>query len=115
MLGDGARWFLLDKMVRHNVLPSAISTYLWRSRRPALLALRQRIASYLAEPERYTFAWCSGRVNPSAIHRLTEHGVELERYEFADQDELGIWATPGGALVAWFKDPDGNILSVVQE
>jgi len=28
------------------------------------------------------------------------------------QDDLGIWTTPSGAKVAWFKDPDGNTLSV---
>ena len=50
----------------------------------------------------------------SVIDRLLEHGVSMERYDFAEQDQLGIWAAPGGALVAWFKDPDGNVLSVVQ-
>jgi hypothetical protein len=30
------------------------------------------------------------------------------------QDQLGIWNAPGGAKVAWFKDPDGNVLSVTQ-
>jgi catechol 2,3-dioxygenase-like lactoylglutathione lyase family enzyme len=42
-------------------------------------------------------------------------GVKLERYEsFLQQDELGIWTAPGGTRVAWFKDPDGNLLSVSQ-
>jgi len=30
------------------------------------------------------------------------------------QDELGIWLSPSGAKVAWFKDPDGNVLSVTE-
>ena len=30
------------------------------------------------------------------------------------QDELGIWNAPGGTFVAWFKDPDGNVLSLTQ-
>jgi catechol 2,3-dioxygenase-like lactoylglutathione lyase family enzyme len=47
--------------------------------------------------------------------QLSEAGVKLERYEsFIKQDELGIWTAPGGALVAWFKDPDGNLLSISQ-
>jgi hypothetical protein len=31
------------------------------------------------------------------------------------EDELGVWTTPSGARVAWFKDPDGNVLSLTQE
>jgi catechol 2,3-dioxygenase-like lactoylglutathione lyase family enzyme len=46
---------------------------------------------------------------------LMTAGVKLERYEsFLQQDELGIWTAPGGTRVAWFKDPDGNLLSVSQ-
>jgi catechol 2,3-dioxygenase-like lactoylglutathione lyase family enzyme len=41
-------------------------------------------------------------------------GVNLERYPGLGQDELGVWTAPGGAKVAWFKDPDGNILSISQ-
>jgi catechol 2,3-dioxygenase-like lactoylglutathione lyase family enzyme len=50
----------------------------------------------------------------AAVKQLMGAGVQLERYEFMKQDELGIWTTPTGAKVAWFKDPDGNILSVSQ-
>ena len=35
-------------------------------------------------------------------------------YEGLGQDELGVWHAPGGAKVAWFKDPDGNTLSMTQ-
>jgi hypothetical protein len=45
---------------------------------------------------------------------LQAKGVKFERFGFFEQDELGIWATPGGSKVAWFKDPDGNVLSVSQ-
>lgn len=47
-----------------------------------------------------------------AVTGLSERGVRFERYPFLAQDELGIWAAPGGASVAWFKDPDGNVLSL---
>jgi catechol 2,3-dioxygenase-like lactoylglutathione lyase family enzyme len=40
--------------------------------------------------------------------------VTLERYSGMQQDELGIWNSPSGARVAWFKDPDGNTLSITQ-
>ena len=48
----------------------------------------------------------------AAVKDLGQAGVAFERYGFMQQDELGIWTTPTGAKVAWFKDPDGNILSV---
>lgn len=50
----------------------------------------------------------------AAAKNLQKAGVTLERYDLPNQDELGIWQSPGGAKVAWFKDPDGNILSVSQ-
>ena len=40
--------------------------------------------------------------------------VTLERYPGMQQDELGIWNSPSGARVGWFKDPDGNTLSITQ-
>jgi catechol 2,3-dioxygenase-like lactoylglutathione lyase family enzyme len=45
---------------------------------------------------------------------LQAKGVQFERFGFFEQDELGIWTAPTGDKVAWFKDPDGNILSVSQ-
>jgi len=46
--------------------------------------------------------------------RLRESGVTFERYAGMDQDEHGIWLAPGGGSVAWFKDPDGNLLSITE-
>ena len=43
---------------------------------------------------------------------LQGKGVQFERFGFFEQDALGIWTAPTGDKVAWFKDPDGNILSV---
>ena len=48
------------------------------------------------------------------VDSLTAAGVTLERYGFPGQGEDGIWHAPGGAQVSWFKDPDGNVLSVSQ-
>lgn len=50
----------------------------------------------------------------SAASWLRDRGVILEKYPFVQDRELGIWTTPTGEKVAWFKDPDGNILSVSQ-
>src|SRR4051812_13992967 len=48
------------------------------------------------------------------VHALREAGVVFERYEGLDQDNDGIWPAPSGALVAWFRDPDGHVLSLTQ-
>jgi catechol 2,3-dioxygenase-like lactoylglutathione lyase family enzyme len=45
---------------------------------------------------------------------LAERGVTLEKYPFVQDQKLGIWTTPSGDKVAWFKDPDANILSISQ-
>jgi catechol 2,3-dioxygenase-like lactoylglutathione lyase family enzyme len=43
---------------------------------------------------------------------LAERGVTFERFEGMDQDEMGVWSPEPGTGVAWFKDPDGNLLSL---
>jgi catechol 2,3-dioxygenase-like lactoylglutathione lyase family enzyme len=49
------------------------------------------------------------------VRDLTARGVTFERYDYmGPQDELGIWTSPSGARIAWFKDPDGNTLSIGQ-
>ena len=48
------------------------------------------------------------------VAELEEKGVQFLRFSQLHQDERGIWTSPSGARVAWFKDPDGNILSVSQ-
>lgn len=48
------------------------------------------------------------------IGDLEKKGVSFERFPGMDQDAKGIWKSPTGARVAWFKDPDGNILSITQ-
>jgi catechol 2,3-dioxygenase-like lactoylglutathione lyase family enzyme len=50
----------------------------------------------------------------AVVRELSKSGVICERYESTRQDDLGIWASPTGAQVCWFKDPDGNTLSLTQ-
>jgi catechol 2,3-dioxygenase-like lactoylglutathione lyase family enzyme len=45
---------------------------------------------------------------------LLKQGISFERYPGLSQDEEGIWTTPDGNKIAWFTDPDGNILSVTE-
>jgi catechol 2,3-dioxygenase-like lactoylglutathione lyase family enzyme len=48
------------------------------------------------------------------VRRLREAGVTFERYEFMKQDADGVWQSPGGARIAWFRDPEGQVLSLTQ-
>ena len=50
----------------------------------------------------------------SVITSLNQKGVVCEKYGFMEQDDLGVWTSPGGSKVAWFKDPDGNVLSLTE-
>jgi catechol 2,3-dioxygenase-like lactoylglutathione lyase family enzyme len=48
----------------------------------------------------------------ASVRALRERGVTFERYAGMKQDELGVWTSPSGARVAWFRDPDGHVLSL---
>jgi len=48
------------------------------------------------------------------VHRLREAGVVFEHFAGLNQDGDGIWRAPSGALVAWFRDPDGHVLSLTE-
>jgi catechol 2,3-dioxygenase-like lactoylglutathione lyase family enzyme len=50
----------------------------------------------------------------AVVGGLTGQGVVFLRYDSMEQDDRGIWKTPGGDQVAWFADPDGNVLSLTQ-
>ena len=50
----------------------------------------------------------------ASVRALGERGVSFESFDGMAQDELGIWTSPGGARIAWFRDPDGNTLSLAQ-
>ena len=51
----------------------------------------------------------------TAIDELAGRGVRFEHFAGLDQDGRGVWRSPPGARIAWFKDPAGNILAVLQE
>jgi catechol 2,3-dioxygenase-like lactoylglutathione lyase family enzyme len=65
-------------------------------------------------PAGYTV--CGWRVDDIAavIKDLTQRGVSFLRYDGMDQDDLGVWIAPTQAKVAWFNDPDGNVLSLTE-
>jgi catechol 2,3-dioxygenase-like lactoylglutathione lyase family enzyme len=65
-------------------------------------------------PQPYTaLGWVVDDLD-ATLAGLRARGVEPNRYPGMEQDEAGIWRSPGGALLAWFVDPDGNTLSLTQ-
>ncbi|MEO8185685.1 MAG: VOC family protein [Deltaproteobacteria bacterium] len=66
------------------------------------------------EPHPYTaLGWAVSNI-ADVVETLRKRGVKFERFPGMDQDKAGIWKSPSGAKVAWFKDPDGNTLSLTQ-
>ena len=74
-----------------------------------------RIAKVEAfEAAEYTIlGWEISRID-TLVATLRKRGVKFMRYSGMGQDKLGIWNSPSGARVAWFKDGDGNILSLTE-
>jgi catechol 2,3-dioxygenase-like lactoylglutathione lyase family enzyme len=67
------------------------------------------------EPSEFTVLGWEVRDVAATVQDLIAAGIAIERYSFIEQDAHGIWSAPDGrARLAWFKDPDGNVLSVSQ-
>jgi catechol 2,3-dioxygenase-like lactoylglutathione lyase family enzyme len=75
------------------------------------IMLRLGMAKELPPPRGTVLGWQVPDII-AAVKDLERAGIRFERYDSVKQDDLGIWTTPSGAKVAWFKDPDGNILSL---
>jgi len=66
------------------------------------------------DPQPFTIlGWRTPDIQPT-VKRLSDKGLRFIRYPHFDQDDLGIWRAPSGAQVAWFNDPDGNVLSYTE-
>jgi catechol 2,3-dioxygenase-like lactoylglutathione lyase family enzyme len=75
--------------------------------------LRVQKVQELTPAKHTTLGWEVADI-AARIRELTEKGIRFERFPGMPQDELGAWRSPAGAKVAWFKDPDGNTLSLTQ-
>jgi predicted enzyme related to lactoylglutathione lyase len=72
----------------------------------------QKVGSFTPHP--FTaLGWAVPDIAAS-VDTLAMRGVSFEKFAGLDQDRRGIWRAPSGAQVAWFKDPDGNLLSLTQ-
>lgn len=74
-----------------------------------------RLVRMSAEFRPVPYTICGWEVSDieAAAAELVTGGAELEHYPFVE-DKSGIWTAPGGSRIAWFKDPDGNTLSISQ-
>jgi hypothetical protein len=75
--------------------------------------LRVSIVNQL-QPQPFTVLGWEVEDIRKSIDSLNEMGVFCERYPSLQQDDHGIWISPAGAKVAWFRDPDGNVLSLTE-
>lgn len=73
--------------------------------------VRLGMAKKLPEAHGTVLGWQVPEV-ASVVETLREAGVQFERFDGLAQDANGVWSSPTGAKVAWFRDPDGNILSI---
>jgi catechol 2,3-dioxygenase-like lactoylglutathione lyase family enzyme len=74
-------------------------------------ALRLAAVQAVPEPAGTSAGWLVDDVN-ATVRQLSAAGVTFERFAGMDQDADGVWRPPGGGSVAWFRDPDGNRLSL---
>ncbi len=73
--------------------------------------VRLGMAKKLPEAHGTVLGWQVPEIE-AAVLNLVGCGISFERFEGLTQDAKGIWASPMGAKIAWFRDPDGNILSI---
>jgi catechol 2,3-dioxygenase-like lactoylglutathione lyase family enzyme len=75
--------------------------------------LRVQLVDRVVPPGYTVVGWQVKDIEKS-VAALKKKRVTFDRYPGMDQDRLGIWTSPSGARIAWFRDPDGNTLSLTQ-
>jgi catechol 2,3-dioxygenase-like lactoylglutathione lyase family enzyme len=75
--------------------------------------LRVTAVSEVAHPGYTVLGWRVADIKES-VAQLESVGVVFARYDGLDQDAGGVWTTPNGDQIAWFTDPDGNVLSLTE-
>jgi catechol 2,3-dioxygenase-like lactoylglutathione lyase family enzyme len=105
---DRARTFYADTLGLETSEENGILTLLIAGDRPTIVYPRPGHT-----PAEYTILNFPVDDIERTVDELTARGVEFERYEGFDQDDRGIHRG-GGPLIAWFRDPAGNVLSVLE-
>jgi predicted enzyme related to lactoylglutathione lyase len=72
----------------------------------------QKVAA--VQPPPYTVLGWDVEDIALAVQALSQRGIQVERFAGLELDDLGVWTTPDGSRVAWFKDPEGHFLSLTQ-
>ncbi len=75
--------------------------------------LRLTAVPEVAHPGYTVLGWRVADIS-GTVAELAARGVRFARYDGMEQDAQGVWTTPSGDRVAWFSDPDGNVLSLTQ-
>jgi catechol 2,3-dioxygenase-like lactoylglutathione lyase family enzyme len=104
---DRARAFYRDKLGLRLVSEDNFALVFDSGGAPLRVSLAQEVI-----PAKYTVLGWDVKDLRAAVLNLKKAGVTCETFGFFKQDDLGIWTAPDGDQVAWFKDPDGNLLSV---
>jgi catechol 2,3-dioxygenase-like lactoylglutathione lyase family enzyme len=76
-------------------------------------SLRVTRVERVAQAPYTVLGWQVGDV-AAAVEALAARGVPVRRFAGVEQDDGGVWTAPGGARIAWFEDPDGNLLSLTE-
>jgi catechol 2,3-dioxygenase-like lactoylglutathione lyase family enzyme len=79
---------------------------------PNIMLRVQKVTRPAAAPNT-VFGWDVGDIR-ATMTELRRQGIEPVDFPGLDQDDDGIWQSPSGAMVAWFRNPDGNVLSLTQ-
>jgi hypothetical protein len=75
--------------------------------------LRVQKLPHVDPPSQTVLGWQVTSIRRT-VDGLAQRGIAFERYPHIEQDDRGIWQAPSGARIAWFKDPDGNTLSLTE-
>ena len=75
--------------------------------------LRVTVVDHVTVAPYTVLGWCVEDIDATVVG-LARRGVECVRFDGLEQDEQGVWSAPGGARIAWFRDPDGNLLSAAE-
>ena len=106
---DHARAFYRDKLGLRLISEDGFALVFDSGGAPLRVALAKEI-----KPAQYTVLGWDVKDLPATVLDLKKAGITCEIFGFFKQDDLGIWTAPNGDQVAWFKDPDGNVLGVSQ-
>jgi len=104
---DHARAFYRDKLGLRLISEDSFALVFESGGAPLRVALAKEV-----KPAQYTVLGWDVKNLRATVQELKKAGVRCEIFGFFKQDDLGIWTAPNGDQVAWFKGPDGNILSV---